>query len=226
MSRPLSTGPRGPDRIILWRHGRTEWNATGRGQGQLDIPLDDTGRRQVLLAAPYVAALGPDGILSSDLVRASDTAAEVARLTGLPVRGEPRLREMHLGRMQGLTHDEARERFPADYAAFERGDLGAAGRERPDSLMARAVPAVLDRAGGTLLVVSHGGTIRALLNALLELPRERWRDALGPLGNCRWSEIRRRRGAWQLVAHNTGPDLVPDDSPATAQDIEPAIAGG
>lgn len=225
MSQPLAAGRRGPERVILWRHGRTEWNGTGRGQGQLDIALDDTGRQQVLLAAPYVAALGPDAILSSDLSRATDSAAEVARLTGLPVRGEPRLREMHLGRMQGLTHDEARARFPVDYAAFERGDLGAAGREAPDSLVARAVPAVLEQAVGTLLVVSHGGTIRALLNALLELPRERWRDALGPLGNCRWSEIRRRRGGWQLVAHNTGPDLVPDDSRATAQDIEPAGGG-
>ena len=214
-----------PHRIILWRHGRTEWNAVGRGQGQLDVPMDDTGRKQALLAAPYVAALGPDAILSSDQSRATETAAAVAELTGLPVRTDARLREMYLGVMQGLTREESRLRFPEAVAAFERGEPGAGGREDPDSLMARAVPAVLEIEASTLLVVSHGGTIRAMLNALLEIPRERWRSLFGPMGNCRWSELQRRRDAWQLVTHNTGPDLVPDDSRTTTRDTEPSGPG-
>ncbi len=210
-----------PRRLLLWRHGRTEWNAIGRGQGHLDVPLDDSGCKQALLAAPYLAAMRPDAIVSSDSSRAADTAAEVAELTGLTVHRDPRLREMHLGVMQGLTRAEARERYPIETAAYEAGDGGPSGRESYDAIAARAVPAVLEPQVGTLLVVSHGGTTRAVLNSLLEVRRERWRHALGPLGNCRWSELVRRGGGWQLVAHNTGPDLVPDDSLLTTQDIEP-----
>lgn len=184
--------------------------------------MDDTGRKQALLAAPYVVALGPDAIVSSDLARATETAAAVAALTGLGVRTDPRLREMHLGVMQGLTREESRVRFPEVLAAFERGEPGAGGREGPEALMERAVPAVLKADAGTLLVVSHGGTIRALLNALLQVPQQRWRSMFGPLGNCRWSELRRRGDGWQLVTHNTGPDLVPDDSGATTRDTEPS----
>jgi broad specificity phosphatase PhoE len=213
-----------PQRLLLWRHGRTEWNATGRGQGHLDVPLDDTGHKQALLAAPYLAALRPDAIVGSDLSRAADTAAAVAEITGLTVRPDPRLREMHLGLMQGLTREEARARYPAESAAYEAGDPGPSGREPYDAIAARAVPAVLEPQVETLLVVSHGGTIRAVLNALLEVRRERWRHALGPLGNCRWSELRRRGDGWQLIAHNTGPDLVPDDSLLTTRDIEPPPA--
>ena len=218
MSTPNGSGPH---RLLLWRHGRTEWNAVGRGQGQLDVPLDDTGRKQALLVAPYLAALRPDAIISSDSSRAADTAAAVADIIGLSVRTDPRLREMHLGIMQGLTREEARVRFPAESAAYEGGDPGPSGREPYEAIAARAVPAVLESQVETLLVVSHGGTIRAVLNSLLDVRRERWRHALGPLGNCRWSELRRRDAGWQLVAHNTGPDLVPDDSLLTTQDIEP-----
>ena len=185
------------------------------------MPLDDTGRKQALVAAPYVAALGPDAIVCSDLSRATETAATVADLTGLTVHADPRLREMHLGVMQGLTREETRERFPEAYAAFQRGEPGAGDRELPESLVERALPAILEHDVDTLLVVSHGGTIRALLNALLDLPRSHWRYTLGPLGNCRWSEVRRRDGGWRLATHNTGPDLVPDDSRVTTRDTDP-----
>ncbi len=184
--------------------------------------MDDTGRKQALLAAPYVAALGPDAILSSDQSRATETAAAVAGLTNLSVRTDPRLREMHLGVMQGLTREESRAQFPQEVEAFERGEPDAGGREGPDALMERALPAVLEAEAETLLVVSHGGTIRALLNALLRLPREHWRHTLGPLGNCHWSEVCRHGDGWRLVTHNTGPDLVPDDSPITTRDTEPS----
>lgn len=187
--------------------------------------MDDTGRKQAMLAAPYVAALGPDAIISSDQSRATETAAAVAELTGLPVRTDPRLREMHLGVMQGLTREESRLQSPKAVAAFERGEPGAGGRELPEALMERALPAVLETDADTLLVVSHGGTIRAMLNALLEVPRDRWRSFFGPMGNCHWSELQRRGDGWQLVTHNTGPDLVPDDSRTTTRDTEPSGPG-
>ncbi|MER7168943.1 histidine phosphatase family protein, partial [Micromonospora sp. NPDC000207] len=60
-------------RLIVWRHGNTEWNAAGRVQGQTDVPLNDRGRDQARAAAPLLAALRPDAIVSSDLSRAADT---------------------------------------------------------------------------------------------------------------------------------------------------------
>ncbi len=69
-------------RIILWRHGRTEWNLAGRVQGQSDVPLDDVGREQAQESAARLATLGPTRILSSDLKRAADTAAVLGALCG------------------------------------------------------------------------------------------------------------------------------------------------
>jgi probable phosphoglycerate mutase len=79
-------------RLIIWRHGNTDWNAANRVQGQTDVPLNDLGREQALAAAPLLAALRPDAIVASDLSRAADTAAALAAPTGLPVRSDQRLR--------------------------------------------------------------------------------------------------------------------------------------
>ena len=67
---------------MLWRHGQTQWNVEGRFQGQSDIPLDEAGEAQAQRAARLLAGLRPDLIVSSDLLRASATAAPLARLTG------------------------------------------------------------------------------------------------------------------------------------------------
>src|SRR5215467_10394593 len=84
-------GARGHDhsvRLVLWRHGQTRWNAEGRFQGQSDIPLDLVGEQQADRAARLLAALQPTAIYSSDLARATMTAAPLARLTGLTVMSD------------------------------------------------------------------------------------------------------------------------------------------
>jgi glucosyl-3-phosphoglycerate phosphatase len=81
-------------RLVLWRHGQTEWNVDGRGQGHLDIPLDDVGRDQAKAAATRLASLRPTAIISSDLSRAYETALALAELTGLEVQRDPALRAM------------------------------------------------------------------------------------------------------------------------------------
>jgi probable phosphoglycerate mutase len=198
-------------RLILWRHGRTEWNHTHRIQGQLDTDLDEVGLAQAAAAAPGLAALDPDLIFSSDLLRTRRTAGFLADLTGLPVSLDTRLRERHFGSWQGLTGDEAQQRYPEAWAAIRRGESG--GDPTVESLAelgARASAALLeiaDRLGGTgtAVVVTHGGAARAGAATLLGLPEPMWR-VLAALANCAVTDLRLdpHRG-WTLQAHNIAP---------------------
>ncbi|HVA59019.1 MAG TPA: histidine phosphatase family protein [Mycobacteriales bacterium] len=212
-------------RLVVWRHGRTAWNAERRFQGQLDPPLDPVGARQAAAAAGLLASLGPDLLLSSDLTRARSTAAALAELVGLPVGHDPRLREIDLGGWQGLTAAEAAQRFPGEYRAWvDHEDRPRGGGEtylhvadRAEELIGERLAAV--PAGGVLVAVTHGGTARALLGRLLELEPGRW-WRLGPLGNASWSILTETGQGWRLVEHNAA--TPPTD--ALGDDAEPAVA--
>ncbi|MPQ97460.1 histidine phosphatase family protein [Modestobacter sp. I12A-02628] len=196
-------------RLVLWRHGRTAWNAAGRFQGQLDPPLDATGHQQARETAPLLAAAGvgaADSVLvSSDLVRAVQTATALGDLLGLPLRCDERLRENGLGSWEGLTRDEVAERFPDQFADWMAGrPVPGRGGEQPPEVAARALAALADLPPAPVaVVVTHGGTSLRMIEALLELGSQQ-RRVLGPLGNCRWSELRSRDGRWRLTQHNTG----------------------
>ena len=196
-------------RVVLLRHGRTEWNATGRFQGQLDSPLDPVGRSQAEAAAVAVAPMQPDALVSSDLIRALDTAAAVSAESGNEVAVDVRLREIHLGDWQGLTRAEARARFPDEYARWQTGeDARRGGGETYAEVGARSAACVLewlDRlAPGSLLVaVTHGGTARATIGTLLGMPPDSW-WRLAPLSNCRWSLLADMGRGWRLEEHNAG----------------------
>ncbi|MFJ6199690.1 histidine phosphatase family protein [Micromonospora sp. NPDC092111] len=196
-------------RLVVWRHGNTDWNAASRVQGQTDVSLNDLGREQARAAAPLLAALRPDAVVASDLSRAADTAAALAQLTGLPVRTDPRLRERHFGQWQGLALTEAAERFPAEYARWRAGDPDpGAGIEPLDDLGKRVGEALLAAAeladGGTVVIATHGGAARQGVGHLLDWDHSVLRS-LGSLANCHWTELRRNdlRG-WHLRAHNVG----------------------
>jgi probable phosphoglycerate mutase len=196
-------------RVILLRHGRTEWNATGRFQGQLDAPLDVMGKAQAVAAAVAVAEMQPDAIVSSDLSRTADTAAAVAAETDLEVVLDPRLREINLGAWQGLTRAEARSRFPEEYAGWQAGDDRRRGDgETYAEVGARATECVIEwldklGPGATLLAVTHGGTARATIGTMLNFDADLyWR--LSPLGNCRWSLLADIGRGWRLEEHNAG----------------------
>jgi len=196
-------------RVVLLRHGRTEWNATGRFQGQLDSPLDVIGRAQAEAAAVAVVPMDPDAIVSSDLSRTVDTAATVAAELGLEVSLDPRLREIDLGDWQGLSRAEARAKFPEEYAAWQAGEDARRGSgETYAEVGARAAECVvewLDKLGpgSTLVAVTHGGTARATIGTLLGFgPDMYWR--LAPLGNCRWSMLSDIGRGWRLEEHNAG----------------------
>ena len=196
--------------LVLWRHGQTTYNLERRFQGQSDVPLNDVGLRQAAEAAPYLAALRPMAIYSSDLSRASLTAAALARLTGLSVQFDKDLRERSGGSWEGLTETEIAERFPAERASWTPPD-GESAQAVTDRAAAALERIAASLAGGsTAVVVSHGAALGMAVARLLEIPWEP--RVLGPFGNCHWSVMSRRHGRWRLLEHNVGilPDLDPD----------------
>jgi broad specificity phosphatase PhoE len=196
-------------RLLLWRHGQTAWNADGRFQGQIDVPLDDTGRAQAVAVAARLAERRPDAIVASDLRRAADTASALAGLTGLAVALDPRLRERAYGQWQGLTMPEIEARWPQAVARWRAGEaVHEVGIEDLDDVAKRVAQALNDAAerspGGTVVVATHGGAARRGIGAVLGWPDSVLRT-LGTLANCCWSELRLDpvRG-WRLWAHNVG----------------------
>ena len=197
---------------MLLRHGQTVWNAERRFQGQSDIPLDETGQAQADRAARLLAGLHPDLIVSSDLSRAAGTAAPLARLTGLEVILDKDLRERHGGCWEGLTDTEIRARYPAEHASWNPPDgepsavvaeRVAGALNRIAALLAEGPVAMPARPTGLAVVVSHGAALRLGMSRLLGMPDELF-SVLGPLSNCSWSVLGRRRDRWRLLEHNAG----------------------
>jgi broad specificity phosphatase PhoE len=151
--------------ILLARHGETDWNLENRVQGQTDRPLNATGLEQARALAYRLAAEALVAVHASDLVRARDTAAIVAHAHGLDVTIDPDLREKNFGSWEGLTDVEILERFP-DAVRGRWGD-----GETSEAVAERAIAAI-DRIRalhpvGPVLVVSHGGPLRAILGYLV-----------------------------------------------------------
>jgi len=197
-------------RIVLWRHGQTDWNINNRFQGHSDIPLNEVGVYQAQRAAQLLAGMKPTGIISSDLQRASATAQALSDLVRLPVEIDKDLRETNGGHWEGKTGEENRENDFANFVRWIDGDDSPAGTigERRTEVADRAVNAI-DRAlakggeGQLLIVTTHGGTSRCVLGKLLELPQSHW-GVLGGLSNAAWSILQRNPRGWNLVEHNAG----------------------
>ncbi|HET6920015.1 MAG TPA: histidine phosphatase family protein [Jiangellaceae bacterium] len=197
-------------RMVLWRHGRTEWNASGRFQGQIDIDLDEIGRAQAWESARRLAALEPDLLVSSDLKRTRDTIAALAEITGKPIQLDPRLRETFAGDWQGLTGGEIASRYPEEYKAWRAGDpvLRVGGGETRQDVAERMAAAVRDIAAkladdGLAVLTTHGGAARLGIAALIGMALERFTN-IGGLSNGSWSMLRDTDQGWVLVEHNAG----------------------
>jgi len=210
-------------RIVVWRHGRTEWNARGLAQGQQDVALDEVGVRQAREAGARVAALAPVRIVTSDLQRATATAQVLGELCGVPVEADPRLREMNLGAREGLPLREAFERWPKQMQAWRAGaDVRLEGGETYAET-AQRVGAVLDEVaaaleqGRTAVVVSHGAAMRVGICHWLGFPQPLW-GRFGGFSNCSWAVLEQDRLGWRITEWNAGslPEPVLSDDPGEA----------
>jgi broad specificity phosphatase PhoE len=170
--------------LILARHGETDWNRDGIWQGHGDPPLNELGRSQAAQLAERLADVELDALYSSDLRRAYETAEIVGRAKELEITADPDLREMDVGSWSGLTTEEIATRFP--------GMASHDGEPRED-FDARAVGALTRIAGahqgGHVLVVTHGGVVRALERHLFGEPRN-------VLANCEIVEFRYEGGTF------------------------------
>lgn len=156
-------------RILLVRHGESEWNAIRRLQGQADIELSERGTEQARALAPMVASFNPDLVLTSDLKRAANTAALLGYADAVQ---EPLLREQNVGAWTGMEITQLIADAPGAYAGWragtfapENGEIWADFRGR----VSRALENALAAEAETVLVVCHGGVIRAALDGALGL---------------------------------------------------------
>lgn len=160
--------------ILLIRHGQTDWNAEGRWQGHTDVPLNEVGRQQAQLLAQRLKAWPLSALYSSDLRRAWETAAIIARANDLEPIADAKWRERDTGRYSGLTREEVAQQFPEAWAQMKEGLSDVPGAEQSRDLQRRvetAFHALLERhKGETIAVVSHGGTLRTLVAAILDIP--------------------------------------------------------
>lgn len=190
-------------RLLAIRHGETDWNVGTRIQGQLDIPLNATGRWQAARLARALADEGLTRLYSSDLQRARQTAQALAEATGLPVHEECGLRERAFGSFEGQTWSEIEQRFPAESERWRRRDpdFGPPGGETLAQFYERCVAAALRIAqahpGEAIALVAHGGVLDCLYRAAgrLELRAPRtWQ-----LGNASVNRLLHTEGGFTLV---------------------------
>src|SRR4051812_14816487 len=173
--------------ILLARHGETDWNREGRFQGWADPPLNALGREQAAALARTLAAERIDAVYSSDLARARETAEIVAAPHGARVAVDPALREIDVGSWSGLTLTEIEERFPG--AEHHDGEPREAHQARIVAAVDRIVQA---HPGDRILIVSHGGSLRALRRHCLGEP-------VHPIENCGVYALRYREGAYTAL---------------------------
>ncbi len=197
------------NRILLWRHGQTDWNTVNRFQGHSDIPLNTVGQYQVKHAASILVGMQPTKIISSDLSRAIDTAQALGDLTNLKVEIDIDLRETNGGLWEGKTGAENRAEDFQNFVRWIDGEdnpAGTTGEKRSD-VATRAVSAIKRALGDLdnqlLVVTTHGGTARCVLGSLLNLPMANW-GAVGGLSNASWSILQTNPRGWHLVEHNAG----------------------
>jgi probable phosphoglycerate mutase len=191
--------------ILLARHGETDWNSERRWQGHEDRPLNDVGRAQARELADTLADRAIDVVYSSDLVRAHETALIVAGRLGLPVEIDAGLREVDVGDWSGRVHAEIEGLDPEGYRRWQEGGKGWSGGESYEEMGERVVGAVLRLAarhpGQTLLLVTHGGSIRACRATAAGLGYAASRvSAIGSMANCEVAELHVADGRLAVAA--------------------------
>lgn len=190
--------------IILIRHGETTWNRERRMQGQTDTPLSDIGRAQAEALGQRMAKHKFSALYSSDLSRAYETAAAVARVSGREIRRDPALRERTFGIFEGLTYAEMAQRYPEEHARFLQRDADYAvpGGESPRQFYERGLACINAIADShpdeCVVVVTHGMVLDTLHRAARNMSLTEKRDA--PLFNASLNTFRREGPTWIEVS--------------------------
>ena len=203
-------------KIILLRHGQTDYNLQGRVQGQVDISLNEVGLAQAAAAAEELVKMKPARIVCSDLRRAQATGQALADLCDAKVDFlvDERLRERAFGDFEGLSVKELKDLFAPRYEEWrETGECPLAGIESRGVVGARVAEGIKDHFAevkGVLVVVSHGSALTQGLVKILGLDPLAWQGLRG-LDNCHWSTVipYSRKPGWRLVSHNIGAPEVP-----------------
>jgi broad specificity phosphatase PhoE len=190
-----------PIRLILARHGRTQWNLERRFQGQSDVPLDDVGREQATVLAAQLRG-HVQAVVASDLLRASETASIIATALEVPVLAlDPELRERGYGIFEGLTREDCIAKHPLEWEA--RGtnpNFLVRGGEPPKDVMDRmhrALVRAVELFEGRYdsgLVIGHGGAMRMFLERLTGIAQK-------PFGNLEFYEVIHDAGTFTVNAH-------------------------
>ena len=190
--------------LLLVRHGETDWNSERRWQGHADRPLNERGREQARVLGAELAGRRIDAIYSSDLLRARETAEIVAAELRLELRVDPGLREVDVGSWSGLAHGEIEASDPDGFRRWQEGGKGWEHGESYEEMGERVVATVLEIAAAhpdeTLVVVSHGGSIRACRAAAAGLDYGQSRVAgIGSTENCAVVELRAAKGSLTVL---------------------------
>lgn len=173
-----------PARLIIIRHGETDFNAEGRFQGHIDRPLNATGIAQAEAVARRIAGMRADTLYCSDLLRAQQTARIVGQTHGLTPCLDPKLRERHLGVIQGLTAAEAMQQIPDVFHSYKQGipDYVVPQGESRQQFQDRTIAALTEIASANqqkhVLVIAHGGTIDCIFRHTCGIPlttKRHWR---------------------------------------------------
>lgn len=196
-------------RLLLIRHGETVWHSDNRYAGSSDIALTARGREQADRLACWAATAGLDGVWSSPLRRAQETAAPCAAAASVRLTVDERLRELHFGSGEGLTSGGMEARFPESVRAFRQDPVAhhLPGGEDPVAAAQRFVSCLADvvaaHPAGRVLVIAHTTAIRLALCRLIGLPLSRYRQLFPSLLNCGLTEIRCADGAVSVLQFNS-----------------------
>lgn len=181
--------------IALIRHGETNWNLEERIQGQRDIPLNEAGRKQAEALAERLKREDWDRIISSDLLRAKETAEIIAIKTGIPLlRVDVRLREKSYGKLEGTTADERIAQWGKRWNTLEYGvESNESAKRRASELVDDVTQ---EFRGQRIVIVSHGGLLHQLIKSKFSL------DYSGKIHNTSLSIFHEQERVWKCLLFN------------------------
>lgn len=195
-------------RLVLVRHGETDWHADNRYAGRSDVDLSRRGMQQASLLAGWAETAGLSAVWSSNLTRARRTAEVCAERSGCALHVDARLRELDFGRAEGLTAQEMEQCFPDLMHAFRADPVTHHLPDGEDPVQAaqRFTECVDDIAtrhpDGRVLVVAHATALRLALCLLIGVPLREYRQLFPVVHNCALSEVDLQDGQVALMQFN------------------------